>query len=34
MDMMDVEIAKGRMKKNKSPGGDEVTVEMITNAGP
>jgi hypothetical protein len=34
MDMMDVEIAIGQMKKNKSPSDDEVTVEMITNAGP
>jgi hypothetical protein len=33
MDMMNVEIAAGQMKK-KSPGYDEVTVEMITNAGP
>jgi hypothetical protein len=28
MDMMGVEIAIGQIKKNKSPGDDEVTVEM------
>jgi hypothetical protein len=33
MDMRDVEIAIGQMKK-KSPGDDAVTVEMITNADP